>query len=75
MRYRQIYEVPADKKIIIKLPQTFNNKKKILVILDDSVDTQTKKLEQLRNAPNDPLFIADMEEVEKDFNSVDSETL
>ncbi|HED37328.1 MAG TPA: hypothetical protein ENI76_03665 [Ignavibacteria bacterium] len=75
MRHRQIYEVPTDKRIIIKLPQTFNNKKKILVILDDSVDIQTQKLEQLRKAPNDPLFMTDMKEVEKDFSSIDSETL
>jgi len=75
MTHRQIFEIPTDERLIIKLPKTFKGKKKVLVILDDSIDTQTKKLEQLKQAMKDPLFLADMEEVEKDFNAIDSETL
>lgn len=75
MTHRQIYEVPIDQRIVITLPKTFKNKRKVLVILDDSVDTQTKKLVQLKEAMKDPLFLADMEEIEKDFNLIDSETL
>lgn len=75
MTYRQIYEVPTDNKIVITLPKTFKDKKKVLIILDDSLDTQTKKLKKLKEAMKDTLFLADMEEVEKDFNLIDSETL
>lgn len=68
MTHRQIYEVPTDKRLIIKLPKIFKNKKKVLVTIDDGVDKQTKKLNTLKAAMEDPLFLADMEEVEKDFN-------
>ena len=46
-----------------------------MVILDDNVDSLSKKLEQLKKAPTDPLFMADLQEIENDFNSIDSETL
>ncbi len=75
MTHRQIYEVPTDKRLIIKLPKTFKNKKKVLVIIADGVDKQAKKLNTLKAAMKDPLFLADMEEVEKDFSAIDSETL
>jgi len=75
MTHRQIFEIPTDERLIIKLPKTFKGKKKVLVILDDSIDPQIEKLEQLKQAMKDPLFLADMEEIDKDFDSIDYETI
>ena len=43
---------------------------KIAVLL---VEPITAKLEVMREAMNDPLFLADLEEVAKDFKHVDAE--
>ena len=43
---------------------------KIAVLL---VEPITAKLEAMREAMNDPLFLADLEEVAEDFNHVDVE--
>ncbi|MEX0810953.1 MAG: hypothetical protein WD048_01975 [Chitinophagales bacterium] len=75
MRHEQIYDVPENKKLIIKLPENFGEHKKVLVIIDDSIDEKKSKLNLLKQASKDSNFLQDIEEVENDFNKIDSETL
>ena len=44
------------------------------MVIDDFIDTKAQKLEQLKAALNDPLFLADIKEVQKDFDAADHET-
>ncbi len=73
MTFRQICTV-KDNQIVITLPPNFENKKQVTVVIDDVVDSRTQKLAQLREASIDPLFLADVEEIHKDFDSIDNET-
>ena len=74
MTYRQIYDV-SNNKLVINLPDSFKNKKQVLVTLDDSVETFAEKLALLKQASSDPLFLSDVKEVNDDFGSIDHETL
>ena len=74
MTFRKICIV-KNNQIVVTLPQDFENKMQVTVVIDDKVDTRTQKLAMLSNAINDPLFIADIMEIQKDFNLIDSETL
>jgi len=51
------------------------NKKQVIVLIDDTVDSRYQKLALLKEAANDPLFLADIEEIHKDFDSIDNETV
>ena len=63
----------------IQLPTTqvckVTNKQQVTVVIEDVIDTKAQKLEQLKAALNDPLFLADIKEVQNDFDAVDPETL
>ena len=50
-------------------------KQQVTVVIDDVIDTKAQKLEQLKAVLNDPLFLADIKEVQNDFDAVDHETL
>ena len=50
-------------------------KQQVTVAIEDVIDTKAQKLEQLKAALNDPLFLADIKEVQNDFDAVDHETL
>ena len=51
------------------------NNQQVTVVIEDVIDTKAQKLEQLKAALNDPLFLADIKEVQNDFDAVDHETL
>lgn len=74
MTFRQICSV-KNNQVIITLPPNFVNKKQVTVVIDDIVDNRTQKLAMLKEAANDPLFLADIEEIHKDFDSIDNETI
>ena len=74
MTYRQVYPVNNNQVIII-LPPDFSNKKQVTIIVDDQIDTKAQKLDQLKEAANDPLFLADIKEIHQDFEAIDHETL
>lgn len=75
MRHEQIYNVPENKQLVIKLPKNFGEHKKVLVIIDDSIDEKKSKLNLLKQASKDSDFLRDIEDVENDFKKIDSETL
>lgn len=74
MTLRQVCNI-KNNQVIIDLPADFKNKKKVLVIVDDSLDTKTEKLALLKQAASDPLFIADIKAIADDFGVIDHETL
>lgn len=74
MSHKNIYEV-NDNQLIISLPKEFKNKTKVLVTIDDVIDSNATKLLLLKQAATDPLFLADVEEVRNDFEPIDNEGL
>lgn len=52
-----------DNQVIVTLPPDFINKKQVTIYVDDQVDARSQKLEALRKASNDPLFLADIKEI------------
>lgn len=76
MIVKQIYKTNNKSQLIINLPENFRSKKQILVVLDDSIDTtKADKMDIMKRASTDPLFLADLEEISTDFKDVDSEFL
>ncbi len=74
MTYRIVLPV-NNNQVIVTLPPDFSNKKQVTVFVDDQVDNKAQKLELLKMASNDPLFLADIKEINDDFDSIDNETL
>ena len=74
MTYKVVCTV-KDNQVILTLPPDFKNKKEVTVLIDDQVDTMSSKLEALKVASNDPLFLADIKEVQEDFDIIDHETI
>jgi uncharacterized protein (DUF427 family) len=62
-------------QVVITLPSNFENQKQVTVVIDDVIDSKTQKLAKLREASIDPLFLADIEEIHRDFDSIDNETV
>jgi len=59
--YSLNYERTVFQTTILKV--NFRSKKHILVVLDDSIDSKTEKLDLMKLAVTDPLFIADIDSV------------
>jgi hypothetical protein len=75
MTVKQYCEI-HNSQVIINLPKQFKNNKKVLVIIDDEVDERViDKFYLLKKAANDPLFLADIEQVENDFKHIDTENV
>jgi hypothetical protein len=74
MTYKQVCSVDNN-QVVVKLPANFGNNKQVTVLIDDQVDSRDQKLTQLKDALNDPLFIADISEINKDFDSIDNEAI
>jgi hypothetical protein len=74
MTYKIICPV-KNNQVIVTLPPDFADKKQVTIYVDDQVDVKSQKLEALRRASNDPLFLADIKEIKEDFDSIDHETL
>lgn len=72
MVIRQVMEV-VNNQVTITLPKEFKGKKQVLVTLDDQVGEYLKKLELMKLAANDPLLLADLQSVQEDYSSIDSD--
>ena len=70
MTIRQVHFV-QNHQVIIDLPKDFKDKQRVLVIVEDSIDDD--KMQLMKEAANDPMFIADMKEVQDDFGHLDKE--
>lgn len=74
MTYKIVCPV-QNNQVILTLPPDFKDKNQVTVYIDDQVDLKSSKLESLKMASNDPLFLADIREVNEDFDIIDHETL
>ena len=63
MTVKQVYNTENKEQLLINLPESFRKKRRVLVVLDDSVDTRADKLEVMKGAKNDPLLQADIQEI------------
>ena len=75
MIIKQIYNTENKSNLTITLPENFRKKRRVLVVLDDSVDTKSEKLKLMALASKDPIYIADIEETVADFKNIDPEHL
>lgn len=75
MTFEKTYEVQKNNQLIIKLPRRFKARKKVRVIVEDIDDNRNHKIELLKNASKDPLFLSDINEVSSDFKISDNELL
>ena len=62
-------------QVVVTLPPDFTGKKQVTIYVDDQVDNRSEKLEALKQASTDPLFLADIKEIKDDFEIIDHETL
>lgn len=68
MKVTQVYQV-SNNQIVILLPDSFKNQKQVRVTLENTM-SRNEKLSLLRSASKDPLFLADVKSVQKDFSSI-----
>ena len=74
MIVRRICEV-KNNQLSINLPTNFKDKQKVLVIVDDAPMANTQKQLLMKRAANDPLFLADINEINDDFNAIENGNL
>jgi len=72
MTFEKTYEV-QNNQLIINLPSSFRNKKRVRVIVEDDDLGYSDKINLLKKASTDPLFLADIDEVNDDFKNSDKE--
>lgn len=72
MTVRRLYNI-RNNQVIIDLPDNFKGKQKVMVTLEDHVDSKAEKLAMLQKASKDPLFIADIKEVNDDFGAFEKD--
>ena len=75
MTFEKTYEVQKGNQLIIKLPDRFKSKKRVKVIIEDVDESRQEKIEMLRDASTDPLFLSDINEIISDFEESDNELL
>jgi hypothetical protein len=71
MIVKQVYETENKSQLMINIPENFRKMKRILVVLDDSVDGKVDKLDLMKLASEDPLYLADIDAVTNDFRNID----
>jgi len=72
MTFEEIYEI-KNNEISIKLPKKFKSVKKVRIIIKELESERDIKIKLLKKAVTDPLFNADIEEIENDFHFSDKE--
>jgi hypothetical protein len=74
MTFERTYEI-QNNQLIITLPNSFRNKKRVRVIVEDVDQNHSDKMNLLKKASTDPMFLADINEVSDDFENSDNESL
>jgi len=75
MTLRKIIEIPKSHQLVINLPEGFQSEGKVLVTIDDIPETNSQKMAAMLAASKDPIYLSDMQEVNKDFDHLAGETL
>jgi len=74
MTLRIICEV-KNNQVSLTLPADFSHDGKVTVIVDDQIDNKIKKMDLLKAASIDPIFLADIKEIQDHFDIIDSDSL
>lgn len=61
-------------EVTLKLPANFKNKT-VLISVEDVESQKAAKLRHMQSAATDPLFLADIDEVQADFRAIDGESV
>ena len=72
---KQIVRIPKDHEIRMKIPQYVpeNEIMEVILIIKKRPDGFKQKIEELKEAVRDDLFLDDLRDVSEDFRTVDSE--
>jgi hypothetical protein len=75
MTFEKTYDIQKNNQLIINLPDSFKTSKKVKVIIEEIDDSRSEKIELLKKASSDPLFLSDVAEINEDFEHSDNEVL
>jgi hypothetical protein len=73
MTFEKTYIIPKDYRLIIHLPERFKSRKRVKVIIEDIDDSRIEKINLLKKAAQDPIFLSDINETMSDFEDSDNE--
>jgi hypothetical protein len=71
MSHRQVYQVNGTPQLVIQLPEELRNSKELIVTIDDADGAVQEKLQALKDASSDPLYLADIDEINSEFDAID----
>lgn len=73
---KRLYTIPESRELTIKIPDYIpvNEKAEIILLFKISPDVRKKKIELMKQAMHDPLFLEDLNEIGDDFKHVDNES-
>ncbi len=74
MILKQICDV-TNNQLIIKLPIQFNNKKKVVVYIEDFNELKEDKILLMKKASQDKFFLSDIKAINNDFKFIDFDGL
>ncbi|MEN9523225.1 MAG: hypothetical protein RL065_1602 [Bacteroidota bacterium] len=72
MTFSQVCQI-NNNQIILNLPADFSGKKSVRVIVDDELDSKSKKIALLQMAATDKLFQDDVNEIADDFDNLEND--
>ena len=70
---RQTLKVPKNHEVKIKIPDYVNENDSVEAIVIIGLEDNKKKIDELKKAMNDKLFLEDHNQIKKDFENVDLE--
>jgi len=75
MTFEKTYNVQGNNQLVINLPERFKSRKRVRVIIEDIDENRDAKIEMLKKASTDPIFLSDIIEISSDFEISDSKVL
>ena len=73
MTIKQILRIKGD-ELVINLPEGLKSSgKEVLVTIEDNAEIRKSKLELMKGAAKDPLFLDDLNQISSDFKTSDLE--
>lgn len=71
VNYRIVCSV-HNNQLVIQLPPGFTEGGEVTVIVENQAPGKKEKIAMLQEAVHDPVFLADLQEVQDDFGSLDA---
>ena len=72
---RQTIRVPKSHEVKIKIPYNIKENDSVEIVLITGLEDKKRKIEELKKAMEDKLFLKDLNECMEDFKHVDAEGL